>query len=84
MTYFDDFAANFARANATNAHTNNNPHENTAAQFVAAIKTIATKPENLDNFENYLSYHFDEWLRKFANTPETITAELHEFANMII
>lgn len=57
-------------------------HERAAAQFVAAIRTIAAKPENLDNLESYLSYHFREWLEKYANTPETITAELREFAEM--
>jgi len=59
-------------------------HERVAAQFVAAIKTIAAKPENLDNLESYLTYHFPVWLAKYANTPETITAELREFAEMEI
>ena len=59
-------------------------HERTAAQFVNAIKTIAEKPDNLDNLESYLSHHFAEWLEKFANTPETITAEIRAFAEMEI
>jgi hypothetical protein len=59
-------------------------HEHVAKQFVTAIKTIAEKPQNLDNLEIYLSYHFPEWLEKFANTPETLTAEMREFANMEI
>ena len=59
-------------------------HEHVAKQFVAAIKTIAEKPQNLDNLEIYLSYHFPEWLEKYANTPETLTAEMREFANMKI
>ena len=58
--------------------------ETIAAQFVQAIKTIATKPENLENLESYLSHHFPEWLQKYANTPETITAELRAFAEMEI
>ena len=53
-----------------------------AADFVNAIKIIANKPENLDNLESYLSYHFAEWLEKFANTPEGIAAEMREFAEM--
>lgn len=53
-----------------------------AADFVNAIKTIVNKPENLDNFESYLSYHFAEWLEKFANTPEGIAAEMREFAEI--
>lgn len=56
-------------------------HES-AEKFIAAIKLIAKKPENLNNFECYLSNHFDQWLAKFANTPEDITFELASFANM--
>ena len=26
--------------------------------------------EDLDNFESYLSYHFDVWMEKWANSPE--------------
>ncbi len=59
-------------------------YTHTAAQFAAAIKTIAEKPENLDNLEHYLSYHFAAWLNKFANTPESIAAELQAFAEMDI
>ena len=59
-------------------------YDHTAAQFAAAIKTIAEKPDNLDNLEHYLSYHFAAWLEKFANTPETIAAELQAFAEMDI
>ena len=57
-------------------------HAKEAADFVNAIKIIANKPENLDNLESYLSYHFAEWLEKFANTPEGIAAEMREFAEM--
>ena len=53
-----------------------------AADFVNAIKTIANKPENLDNLESYLSYHFSEWLEKYANTPEDIAAEMREFSEL--
>ena len=59
-------------------------YERVAAQFVEHIKTIAAKPENLDNLEIYLSYHFAEWLQKYANTPEMLVCEMREFANMII
>ena len=53
-----------------------------AADFVNAIKTIANKPENLDNLESYLYYHFAEWLEKYANTPEDMAAEMREFAEL--
>ena len=59
-------------------------YDHTAAQFAAAIKTLAEKPENLNNLEHYLSRHFSAWLDKFANTPENITAELQAFAEMDI
>ena len=58
--------------------------EQEAKQFCEAIKAIAEKPENLDNLECYLSHHFPVWIEKYANTPETITAELKAFAEMII
>lgn len=57
-------------------------HEHTAKQFCEALRTIAGKPENLENLESYLSYHFAEWMNKYANTPENITAELKNFADM--
>lgn len=53
-----------------------------AEQFIEAIVTLVDNPANLDNFESYLSRHFGAWLTKYANTPEGITAELREFANM--
>lgn len=59
-------------------------HEKTATQFCDAIRTLANKPENLENLEHYLSYHFAAWLEKYANTPEGMAAEMLEFANMII
>ena len=58
--------------------------EQLANEFINAIKTIAQKEDNLDNLECYLTHHFREWMQKFANTPEGITAELKEFANMEI
>lgn len=55
-----------------------------ALDFVQAIRTIAEKPQNMDNLESYLSHHFDTWLRTYANTPEGMAAEMKEFAKMII
>ena len=57
-------------------------YESLASRFCKAIKTIAEKPENLANMESYLTYHFPEWLERFANTPEDLTSEMYEFANM--
>lgn len=53
-----------------------------AEMFAAAIRKFATKPENIDNFESYLSAHFDKWLEKFANTPENMAGEMKSFAEM--
>lgn len=60
------------------------PHTTEAAQFVEAIRTIAAKPDNLDNLECYLSHHFQKWLEMWANTPENIVSELRNFAEMEI
>ena len=56
--------------------------EKAAADFTAAIKEIASKPQNLENLESYLSRHFPEWLSKYANDPESIAAEMRDFAEM--
>lgn len=53
-----------------------------AEQFCNAIRELASKPENLQNLESYLKYHFDKWLEKYASTPEDIAAEMSEFARM--
>ena len=40
--------------------------------------------DNIDNFESYLSYHFDAWMEKFAHDPESLTSEVKQFAEMEI
>ena len=55
-----------------------------AAQFCNAIRELANKPENLQNLESYLGYHFDKWLEKYASTPDGIAAEMSSFAQMDI
>ena len=55
-----------------------------AAQFCDAIRELVNKPENLQNLESYLGYHFDKWLEKYASTPEDMAAEMSEFAQMDI
>lgn len=56
--------------------------EKAAADFIEAIKLIATKPDNLDNLKSYLSSHFLELVDKWANSPENLAAEMQEFAKM--
>ena len=55
-----------------------------AAKFCNAIRELASKPENLQNLESYLEWHFEAWLKKYANTPDGISAEMSSFAQMEI
>ena len=57
-------------------------YEKQAEEFCEAIRTLANKPENLNNLESYLTYNFDKWLATWANTPENLAAEMEEFAEM--
>ena len=57
-------------------------YEKQAEEFCEAIRTLANKPENLNNLESYLTYNFDKWLTTWANTPENLAAEMKEFAEM--
>ena len=59
-------------------------YTNEAAQFCNAIRELASKPENLQNLESYLEWHFDKWMEKYASTPDGIAAEMSNFAQMEI
>ena len=59
-------------------------NEECAKVFVEAIKEMASKPNNLDNFEFYLARHFDVWMKKWASDPEGLTSEVKHFAEMEI
>ena len=50
--------------------------------FTQAIRDLASKPENLENLNSYLCYHFPKWLEMYANTPEGLAEELKMFAEM--
>lgn len=58
--------------------------EKAAADFIEAIKTLASKPENLENLKFYLEQHFPVWMKKWAYDPDSLAAEMKEFANMEI
>lgn len=58
------------------------PYAEQAEKVKNAILKLASDPDALDNFESYLSIHFDAWLRDYANTPETFACELTCFAKM--
>jgi len=58
------------------------PFESEAASVYCSIRKLAENPDALDNFESYLSMHFDAWLKKYAANPASMAAELHRFAHM--
>lgn len=70
--------------NIDNEEDTEETKEKLATMFVSAIKEIASKPDNLDNLECYLSHHFDVWMEKFASNPEGLVSELKQFAEMEI
>lgn len=57
-------------------------YEAEAKRFCKAIKEIASNESSLENLECYLSYHFDEWLKKFANTPAWMANEMEQFSQI--
>lgn len=65
-------------------NNNNYDFSELAEEFITALKTLVHNEDNIENFKYYLNHHFSEWLTKFANTPEGITAEVKAFATMNI
>lgn len=59
-------------------------YEEQATQFCEAIRTLANKPENLNNLGSYLTHNFDKWIKIWANSPENIASEMKSFAEMKI
>jgi hypothetical protein len=57
-------------------------YEQEAKELVEALKLLANRPGNMDNLESYLSYHFGEWLEKYANSPAAMVGEMKSFAEM--
>ena len=57
-------------------------YEETAAVICEAIRAMAANEDAISNFECYLSYHLPAWFERFANTPDGLASELHEFAHM--
>lgn len=56
--------------------------ENEAAEVANAIRHFAQNPEAIDNFESYISIHFDKWLEKWASTPGGFASELTHFSHI--
>ena len=63
---------------------NERKFEQLAHEFAEAIRMFAEKPDNIDNFESYLSYCFDVWMEKYASYPEGLVSEMKRFAEMEI
>lgn len=59
-----------------------NNNEKLALILADAITKLAADPDKLGNFVSYLTAHFPEWVQKYANTPEGLASEFHEFANI--
>jgi hypothetical protein len=59
-------------------------NEELANIFTESIKRLAENPARLENLNLYLSYHFDEWVKKFANTAEDLTGEIKCFSEIEI
>lgn len=57
-------------------------YEKLAQELCNAIRKLAADEDSLNNFESYLTSHFDTWLREFASTPEGLTSELKFFSEM--
>ena len=55
--------------------------ESEAKEFCEAIKKMA-ESEALENFESYLSYHFDIWLKKYAYDVNGIVSEVKQFSEI--
>ena len=56
--------------------------EKEAKAFCKAIQLLAENPARLENLENYLSFHFSEWLKDWADTPQKIAGEMLEFSKI--
>ena len=59
-------------------------NEKCAKIFCDAIRAMENKPENIDNLESYLKYHFESWLKVYGNNPEDMAMEMKSFAEMEI
>ena len=57
-------------------------YEEEAKTMKNAIVTMANNDEALDNFINYLSCHFDEWIEKYANCSENMASEFKRFSEI--
>jgi TorA maturation chaperone TorD len=57
-------------------------YEKEAKRLCDAMKKLASNESSLDNLECYLSFHFKEWLERFASTPADMACEMEEFSKI--
>ncbi len=57
-------------------------YEEQARIFCDAIRAFAKSEDAINNLESYLSYHFPDWLKKYAYDPDNLSAEMKHFAHM--
>ena len=57
-------------------------YNNLAEELIKEISHLLENENAKENFINYLSYHFPEWIKKYASTPEDMIMEIKEFAHM--
>lgn len=55
-----------------------------ARELANVLREFAEKPQNINNFENYLENHFIAWERTFANTPKKMIGDMKNFAEMVV
>lgn len=53
-----------------------------AKMLCDALRKFASNPDAIDNFECYLSYHFDKWIQKYASDPAGLAGELKNFSEI--
>lgn len=57
--------------------------EEQADRLCNAIRHIANDDNALENFNSYLSYHFDVWLNEYVNNNvDNFVSEIENFAHM--
>lgn len=59
------------------------PYGELAGAMCDAIRKMARNESTLDNFESYLSSHFEDWLRMYCHSPEGLVDEFERFADIV-
>lgn len=57
-------------------------YDKEARRLIEAIRRLASNEGNLLTMETYLSFHFQDWMEKFANTPEGMADEFESFSKI--